>query len=230
MNELLWIGMMLANFGCVMLLYRLWGREGLLYWIPLSVVLANVQVVKLVELFGVTATLGNIVYATSFLVTDILSENHGRGPAQQAGWIGFFSLIAMTGIMNLALVFVPSQADTAQPALETIFKVMPRIALASLAAYGISQFHDVWAYHWIRKHTAERMLWLRNNGSTMVSQLIDSVVFSFLAFWGTVPTDVFWQIVISTYLFKFIVALCDTPFLYLARHLYRTGRAGLFSA
>lgn len=225
-NELLWVAMMALNFGSILFLYRLWGKQGLLYWIPLAVMMANVQVIKLVPLFGITSTLGNIVYASSFLVTDILSENHGKEEAKQAVWIGFFSLIAMTAIMNLALLFTPHPDDFAQSALETIFKIMPRIAVASVAAYGLSQFHDIWAFHWWRKRTDGRHLWLRNNGSTMVSQLIDSLVFTTIAFAGAVPMDLFWQIAVSTYLFKFIVAFCDTPFLYWARQIHRSGKAG----
>lgn len=226
-NELLWLVMMAVNFFAVMFLYRLWGRIGLFCWIPLSVMMANVQVVKLVDLFGVTATLGNIVYATGFLVTDILSENHGKKDANNAVWIGFFSLIVMTAIMSLAVAFQPNAEDWAQPHLKEIFTVLPRLAFGSLVAYGVSQFHDVWAFHFWRRVTGDKHLWLRNNASTFVSQLIDSLVFTTIAFLGTVPAAVFWELVLTTYLFKFIVAACDTPFVYWARRMKRAGRAGL---
>nr|WP_255700400.1 queuosine precursor transporter [Dethiosulfovibrio faecalis] len=202
-----------------MAIYRLWGKQGLLCWIPVSVILANIQVVKMVSLFGITSTLGNIVYASAFLVTDILSENHGKEDAKQAVYIGFFSLIAMTVIMNLALWFNPHPDDFAQGALETIFKLMPRLALASFMAYGASQLHDVWAFHWWKERTGGRLLWLRNNLSTMVSQALDSVIFTLVAFYGTVPTGVLGEIVLSTYVLKFIVAACDTPFVYWARKI-----------
>lgn len=225
-NELWWFVMMAVNFLAVMLVYRLWGKIGLFAWIPLSVMMANVQVIKLVDLFGIGATLGNIVYATGFLVTDILSENHGKKEATQAVWIGFFSLLAMTLIMTLALKFTPSADDFAQPALETIFTVMPRLAFASMVAYLLSQGHDVWAFHFWKKRTQGKWLWLRNNASTMVSQLLDSVVFTTLAFYGTVPTNVFWQLVISTYVLKFVVAALDTPFVYWAQHMKRQDKVG----
>lgn len=225
-NELWWFVMMAVNFLAVMLVYRLWGKIGLFAWMPLSVMMANVQVIKLVDLFGIGATLGNIVYATGFLVTDILSENHGKKEATQAVWIGFFSLLAMTLIMTLALKFTPSADDFAQPALETIFTVMPRLAFASMVAYLLSQGHDVWAFHFWKKRTQGKWLWLRNNASTMVSQLLDSVVFTTLAFYGTVPTNVFWQLVISTYVLKFVVAALDTPFVYWAQHMKRQDKVG----
>ena len=220
-NEILWLIMMLTNFLCIMAMYRLWGKQGLLCWIPVSVILANIQVVKLVSLFGITSTLGNIVYASAFLVTDILSENHGREEAKKAVYIGFFSLIVMTVIMNLALMFTPHPDDFAQKSLETIFNIMPRLALASLVAYGMSQFHDVWAFHWWKERTGGKHLWLRNNLSTLVSQAIDSLVFTLVAFYGTVPNGVLGEIFISTYILKFVVALCDTPFVYWARSIYK---------
>lgn len=221
-NEFLWFLMMATNFLFIMAIYRLWGKQGLLCWIPVSVILANIQVVKLVSLFGITATLGNIVYASAFLVTDILSENHGKEDAKQAVYIGFFSLIATTVIMNLALQFTAHPDDFAQGAMETIFKIMPRLAIASLIAYGLSQMHDVWAFHWWREKTNGKHLWLRNNLSTLVSQALDSVVFTFVAFYGTLPLTVLWEIFISTYVLKFIVAACDTPFVYLARRIKET--------
>jgi len=215
MNELLWFGMMIASFFMVILAYRLFGISGLYGWIALSVIVANIQVLKTVELFSFTTTLGNIVYASSFLATDMLSENYGKKVARKGVFIGFFTLIAATLLMNLALFFRPAPSDFAHSHLKEIFGVMPRIAGASLIAYGLSQFHDVWAYHfWKTKFPRTRAIWLRNNASTMVSQLIDTVVFTFAAFLGVFPLQTVIQILITTYIMKWIVAILDTPFIY----------------
>ena len=219
MNELLWLAMLLVNFGAIMFSYRLWGKAGLYLWIPIAVIVANIQVTKTIELFGLTATLGNIVYATSFLVTDILSENYGKKDAARAVGMGFFSLIIMTVLMNLALYFIPDFSDFAQGSLSSIFSLMPRIALGSLAAYGFSQLHDIWAYDlWRKRFPSKKFIWLRNNLSTMVSQLLDTLIFSLIAFWGVFETSVLIDIMITTYILKWVVALLDTPFLYLARN------------
>ena len=224
MNELLWVAMLVLNFAGIIVCYRLFGKIGLFIWVPISVILANIQVVKTIELFGLTATLGNIVYATSFLATDILSENYGIKEAKRAVYIGFFTLIVMAGLMNLALVFKPAPEDFAQESLLTIFNLVPRIAGASLLAYWISQLHDVWAYQfWKRRFPSSRFIWLRNNASTIVSQLIDSVIFSLAAFAGKFPTGVLIEIVVSTYLLKVIVAVADTPFIYFARWMKKKG-------
>ncbi len=218
MNALLWFIMLIINFAAIMLAYRLWGKTGLFIWIPISVIAANIQVLKTVEIFGLIATLGNIVYATSFLVTDILSENYGKKDASKAVGMGFFALISMTVLMQFALNFIPHESDFAQGSLETIFGIMPRIASGSLAAYALSQLHDVWAYNRLKaRKPGKKYIWIRNNASTMISQLIDSVVFTLIAFAGVFEPAVLVEILLTTYLFKWIVAAADTPFIYLAR-------------
>jgi uncharacterized integral membrane protein (TIGR00697 family) len=220
-NEVLWLLLLLANFTAILLSYRFFGKLGLYIWIPVATILANIQVLKMVDLLSIGVTLGNITYASSFLVTDILSENYGKKSARRAVFIGFFSLTATVIIMNIALMFKPNEFDFIQESLKNIFALLPRIALASLIAYGVSQFHDVWAYNfWKNLFPGEKFLWLRNNASTMVSQLLDSVIFTFIAFWGLLPQSEFLQILISTYVLKWIVAAIDTPFLYLARFMF----------
>lgn len=223
-NEVLWLLLLLANFFAIICAYRFFGKIGLYIWIPIATILANIQVLKMVDLLSIGVTLGNITYASSFLVTDILSENYGKKSARKAVFIGFFSLLATVIIMNIALQFKPNEFDFIQESLTNIFAILPRIALASLIAYGVSQLHDVWAYNfWKNIFPEDKFLWLRNNASTMVSQLIDSVLFTFIAFWGLLPQGEFVQILITTYVLKWIVAAIDTPFLYLAQFMYRSG-------
>lgn len=220
-NEALWVYLLLANFTAILLAYQFFGKTGLYIWIPISTILANIQVLKMVDLLGIGVTLGNITYASSFLITDILSENYGKKSARKAVFIGFFSLTATVIIMNLALMFKPNEFDFIQKSLISIFSLLPRIALASLVAYGVSQLHDVWAYNfWKNLFPGSRFLWLRNNASTMVSQLLDSLLFTCIAFWGLLPQSEFVQILITTYMVKCLVAAVDTPFLYLARYMF----------
>jgi uncharacterized integral membrane protein (TIGR00697 family) len=220
-NELLWLLLIIVNFGIVMLAYRFFGRVGLYAWIGVAIIMANIQVLKTVELFTLVATLGNVIYGTTFLTTDILSEVYGKAAARRAVFIGFFCMISMTIVMWICLKFVPDVSDFAQSSLETIFAIMPRVALGSLAAYIVSQLHDVWAFAFWRKiFSGPHHLWIRNNLSTMVSQLIDSVIFCTIALLGLYEIGVWLQILLTTYLFKLIVAAADTPFIYLARKIY----------
>ena len=224
MNELFWVLLLLFNFTAVMIAYKCWGRLGLYIWIPLSVVIANIQVTKTINLFGLEATLGNIVYASSFLVTDILSESYGKKESQRAVNIGFFSLLVLTGLMQIALLFIPSSSDIASGALITIFSFMPRLALGSLVAYYVSNFCDINIFEYIKNKSKGKHLWLRNCGSTILSQLIDSLIFTFIAFYGIYDNSIWFQIMITTYLLKFLVALLDTPFMYLAKYWFTNNK------
>lgn len=224
-NIILWFIMMLVNFSCISFAYKKFGKIGLYIWVPISTILANIQVVMLVRLFGMDATLGNILYAGGFLITDILNENYGKQEAKIAVKIGFFSLISMAIIMQLAILFTPLDIPEGIKlfnGIRAIFSLMPRLVFASLSAYLISQFHDVWLYELIKsKLPSTKYLWFRNNGSTLISQILDNLIFTSIAFYGVYPFETLLQIFISTYIIKTIVAICDTPFIYLAEFLFR---------
>lgn len=221
MNELLWISFALVDLCMVLVVYRLFGRVGLFGLMVFNLLLCNIQVLKTVELFGLTTTLGNVLYASVFLATDLLSEFYGKKEARKGVLLGFVTLVMMVGYMQIALYFKPAADDFAQPHLSALFGFMPRIALASMVAYLISQMHDVWAFHAIKERTGGKFLWLRNNASTMISQFLDSAIFCTIAFWGMFPINVFWEILFSTYIIKVVVAALDTPFIYLAKRIFR---------
>jgi len=216
-NELLWIMFMLLTLSTVLFAYRFFGRTGLYCMIVINIIVANLQVVKTVELFGLVATLGNILYGSVFLATDILNENYGKTTARKGVWFGFIAFILMVVFMQIGLWFIPHESDFAHPFMQGLFGIMPRILVGSLIAYLISQHHDVWAFNFWKKKTKGKYLWLRNNLSTIVSQLIDSIVFCVIAFLGVWEMNIWWQILLTTYIFKLIVAVADTPFLYIAR-------------
>jgi len=218
-NNLLWIGFILIDLSLIALIYRFFGKFGLYSVIVASVITANIQVLKTVQLFGLVATLGNILYAGIFFATDILSEVYGKKAARRGVWLGFIGMALMTLWMQLGLKFIPDVSDFAQGSLVTIFGLMPRIAAGSMTAYLLSQHYDVWAFLFWKNKTKGRFLWLRNNASTMVSQAIDSIVFCTIGLWGVFDASTWVQILITTYLLKLVVAAIDTPFLYLAKRL-----------
>ena len=225
-NEILWIVLMLVTFIGIILAYRFFGKTGLYCWMAMAIIIANIQVMKTVKIFLWVTALGNIIYGTTFLVTDILNENYGYKEAKKAVWIGFFILIVVTVIMQICLKFVPDASDFLSPALSQIFGLLPRIAIASLTAYIISQLHDVWAFDFWKRLFKGKYLWLRNNFSTITSQLIDNVIFTWIAFvgffglfgWGQVfDWEIIIQIFFVSYAMKFVVAVFDTPFVYLSK-------------
>ncbi len=225
-NEILWFILLMVSFSGITLAYRLFGKTGLYAWTAMAIILANVQVLKTIQFFGLVTAMGNIVYGSTFLVTDILCENYGRREARRAVEIGFYSLIMFTILMQICLAFIPDESDFMSSHLNEVFSIMPRITIASLTAYLISQYHDVWAFDFWKRKTEGRFLWLRNNASTMVSQLIDNAVFTWIAFVGfgvfweqVYPWDLILQIFVTSYIMKFIVAALDTPFVYLATRI-----------
>jgi hypothetical protein len=221
-NELLWFIFMVIDMSLAVLLFKFFRKQGLYLLIAVNIILANIQVVKVVELFGLSATLGNILYGSIFFSTDILSDIYGKKEAKKGVLIGFISLLLMTLYMQLSLYIKPAnfeEAQVIQNSLESIFSLIPRIALGSIVAYFISQYTDVFIFHLVKSKTGEKKLWLRNNISTMISQFIDSIIFVFIAFWGLYTMDVWWEILITTYLFKWLVAAVDTPFIYMAKRM-----------
>ncbi|MFW5871535.1 MAG: queuosine precursor transporter [bacterium] len=218
---------MIADLSIALFIFRLFGKKGLFLLIAANIIICNIQVLKTVELFGITATLGNILYGSIFFATDVIGEIYGKKEAKRAVFIGFSSLLIMTLYMQIALLFQPAPEDFASGHLEALFGFMPRIALGSLIAYLVSQLHDVWAFQFWKEKTKGKFLWLRNNLSTLVSQMIDSLIFCLIAFLGLLPINIWFEILITTYLFKLIVAIFDTPFIYLAKRIGESKKAPL---
>lgn len=221
MNELLFFLTVLINFIGILLSYRLFKKTGLLIWVAMSTIIANIEATKCVDMFGLSLTLGNVVYSTVFLATDILSEIYGGKEARKAVLIGFFSMIMFTILTQVDLMFIPNAEDIVHESMTTLFGFMPRFCLASLVTYFISNNLDTYLYDFIRtKFPDDKYLWLRNNGSTMVSQFVDSVLFTIIAFVGVYSWKVIINLSLVTYIIKFAVAILDTPFLYISKKIY----------
>lgn len=228
-NEILWISFLFIDMFTVLLIYYFWGRIGLFISVILSLIIANIQVVKLIDLFGLTTTLGNIVYASAFLATDILSELYSKKEAYKAVLLGFIALVIITLYMQIALLYVPAIDDVAQIHLEELFAFFPRITLASLCAYLSSQTIDVTLYHMFYHITKGNLLWFRNTASTLMSQFADTVIFTVVAFLHVYPTEILIELILTTYIFKAIIACADTPFIYCARYLARKRQASSYA-
>ena len=225
-NELLLILSFIIIYGGTVAFYRFFGKAGLLAFSVLATILANIEVLLLVDAFGIEMTLGNILFASTFLITDILSENHGRKYANKAVVVSTVCSVIFILISQLGLLYTPSVNDWASGAFRTIFSSTPRIVCASLSVYLISQLTDVWLYHkwwdlckkWFGD--SRKGLWIRNNGSTMVSQLLNTVLYTLFAFYGTYSTETLISICMSSYLIFFVISVLDTPIVYLCRNIY----------
>lgn len=224
-NEIFGVLTFLVTFLLLVLMYRLFGKHGLIAWIAIGTIIANIQVLKTVDLFSISATLGNVMFASIYLATDILNDIYGRKIAKRAVWIGFSSTLVMIIVMQMSLNFVPSSIDTSQNALETIFNVVPRIALGSVIAYIIGQHLDVFIFSLIKKvFSSDRTFIIRAYGSTIISNIIDTALFVSIAFIGSMPNGAVLEIFITTYLLKVISTIFNVPFGYWAKSMYRNGK------
>jgi uncharacterized integral membrane protein (TIGR00697 family) len=176
---------------------------------------ANIIAVKLISIGGWVVPAGIIAYPLTFLFTDVITELYGRRIASRVVWLGFGANILMVILVFGGGLLPPAPFWEDQPAYESILGMVPRIVLASMIAYLISQHHDVFAFHFWRRKTKARFLWLRNNASTMVSQALDTGVFITIAFWGIVPTGVLANMLLTQYIIKLAIAAGDTPFCYI---------------
>lgn len=219
MNSFYWWFFLLLHYLLVVFFLRFWGTRGLWALMPLMLLLGNLQVQIQLKLFGLSATLGNSSYAVCFLITDYLSECRGKSEARKMVLLGLASQLASLVIMLAVLRFEPLADDTAYAHLAALFTPVPQLLFASLLAYLVSQWCDVGCYEFFKNRLPQRRwLWLRNNGSTLLSQAVDTVIFVFFAFsFGPLRLDwpIIWEIMISTYLLKSLIAVLDTPFLYL---------------
>ena len=225
-NELLIITSFVTIYGGVVAFYRFFGKNGLLAFNVLATLLGNIEVLLLVKALGVEMTLGNVMFASTFLITDIMSENHSRKDANRAVVISTFCSLVFIAISQMWLLYTPGENDWASGAFHTIFSSTPRIVCASLLVYLISLLTDVWLYHkwweWCRKRFGDEKkgLWIRNNGSTMVSQLLNTLLYTFFAFYGTYDIKTLMSIFISSYIIYIITSLLDTPFVYWCRNIH----------
>lgn len=212
MNEVLFFITLILNFFGILIAYKIFGKTGLYCWMVFATVLANIEVVKCVDIFSMSLTLGNVIYGTTFLVTDILGANYGIKEARKAVYLGFSAMVLFTVFTQVNLLYVPNASDFASPAMQTLFSLTPRICLGSLLAYVVANTLDTYLFHALNRFP----LWVRNNGSTMVSQFVDTWIFTLVAFWGVFDLKQLVELFITTYIIKFLIAACDTPFVYLA--------------
>ena len=147
MNEILLVLSLLVIYGSVLLVYRLFGKSGLYCFTAIATITANIEVLIMVDAFGMEQTLGNILFASTFLVTDIISEVDGKKAAQKAVNIGIFTSVFFIVVSQSWLLYRPSASDWAQPAIKEIFSNTPRLMIVSVLVYAICQRFDVWAYH-----------------------------------------------------------------------------------
>ena len=218
-NELLLLIEAVFIFGSLLLVKRFLGKYGLIAWVAIVGVLANIQVTESVNLFGMSATLGNVLFASSFLATDIISECYGKKYAKKAVFAGIGFMIFWVILSQITLLFQPNELDMANGAFQTLFTISLRTTLASVTMYALANFCDVILFEKISKKMNGKHLWFRNNVCTILCNCLENFGFIFLAFGGIFEMGDLWTIALTTCAIETIIALFDTPFAYIARKL-----------
>ena len=184
--------------------------------------IANIIAVKPFEVNTWVLPAGILAYPFTFLITDTISEVYGRQVATRIVWYGFALSATLVLFIYAAIALPPAAFWTDQAAYNSILGLVPRIFLGSMVAYLVSQHIDVVLFHFLRRITNRNHLWFRNNGSTAVSQAIDTVLFVSIAFGGSIPMPTLVNMMVAQYVVKLLIALFDTPLVYLLVHSIRS--------
>ena len=192
-------------------------RDVIMVGFVTTYLMANIVSVKFVKLFWLNLPAGTLLIPLTFLFADAFSELYGRREAQRLIWLGFYANLLVVIISKITIWVAPADFWVGHAeAYNYVISSAPKLIIACIAAYLISQSYDVWLFDLIRRLTRDRWFWLRKNASTLTSQFIDTaVLIGILVLFGVVPAVVAWSVIGSNYLVKSIFGLIDTPLCYL---------------
>ena len=219
--------------GSLLLMARAFGKVGLFIYAALTVIVGNIQVLTAAEFsfYNQPIALGTVVFSSLFLCSDILTEHYGPKAARKSVHTSFMTLLLLSLFMILTLGFTPPAATPEHAHfaanyqhIKAIFVPIPALLAASLIAYLLSQYNDIWIFQLLRRITRDNHIWLRSLLSTSLSSLVDSVIFSVLAWKVFAPIDIdthtlIFTYILGTYLLRLALAVAYVPFMYLAHAL-----------
>ena len=226
MNELNLLAQVVLCFGGLLLVKKFFKKEGIFAWITLATCLAEIQTSKTVSIFGWDCCMGTVLFASTFLATDMLRESYGEEESKKGP---FFALMgAVIYIIFALLTPLGKPVDyciAVQDAMQVLFSVSLRITIASVIMLFIANIVDVKLYNYLYKKTDGKKMWLRNNVCTIISNGLENYLFVFLGFFGTfmggLGYDMKTVLIVATVttVIEILVALLDTPFLYLSKKI-----------
>ena len=232
--ELLSLAMYFFCGGAILILLRFFGLAGLFLFVSVAIICANIQVLKAVQFsfLDQPVALGTVVFASTYLCSDIITEFYGKDAARLSIWLSFAGMVIITGIMSMTLGFKPLSPGVsahrcfidAHNAMFILFSPSLAIFTASLIAFLISQYNDIWIYNMMHAKSGNKRIWMRSIVSTSISALIDSTIFSILAWRVFSPNPLDFNTILYTYILgtlgiRILMAIMNTPFIYAAKHL-----------
>lgn len=231
-SETLMILTFLISNIALLLAFRLWGAFGIVAYGVVAIIAATLQVLKIspCDYFPEPIALGTIVFSSLYLCSDILTEFYGAEKAKKAIWIHFGALILFMVWMLITVAHpkVPTPCQTGmQDAMEKIFLPVPSLVAASLLAYMVSQYNDIWIFAALKRLTKSQHLWFRTSLSNLVSGFVDHVIFSLLAWvvFASTPMScntLWWSYILGAYTIRAFILLLHTPMMYIARRFRPT--------
>lgn len=215
MNTLLGAVAVAMVFGWLLLVERYFKKEGVFVFMAVASITANILICKSINVLGLSATLGNVLFASNFLATDILSEKYGVEHSKKATKMAVMAVFMFVGATQMALLFTPNSFDIANPAMQTLFTLSLRTSLVSITLFFLSNMADIYLFEFIKKKVPGK-LWLRNNVATIAANCTENFLFYGIAFYGIMDWKTIFMCGLTATIIEFIIAICDTPFLYLA--------------
>lgn len=174
-------------------------------------IVSNLASVKITKVGPAVFDAGTLIFPLVYIITSVITEIYGTKVARTMVWIGFGCLLFMS-LFLLGVQYLPADLTASrQTAYEQILGFVPRLAVASLIAYLIGESINIGAVERLRRHAGPRSLWTRLVGSSAVGGLVDTVVFSVIAFLGTMPGNVLLQLIVTVYAIKLFVDLALSP-------------------
>lgn len=212
MNILIGILSIILIFSSVVLLEKYFGKNGLYVWIGVATITANIVVCKTINILGLTSAVGNVMFTSVFLASDILNEKYGKKDAQRAILLGTLASIIFMIATQLTLLYIPDQTDVAHNAMATLFSLNVRTTIASVILYFISNIVATYLYDKWKKvfHTL-----FRNNLVMIICNCTENFLFAFFAFAGILELPVILSIALTGTLIEFVVTLTTTPFMHI---------------
>lgn len=194
------------------------GKQFLIAYLALLAVLMNLFVLKQINLFGLNITCSDALAVGYLLGLNLIQEFFGKSAARTMVWIGFLTAITFLFLSQIHLLYYPNQADTMHSTYNALLKPQIRIIFASLISFLAVQLLDIRFFSYLRKKLGKNHLAIRTSISLLLSEGIDTVLFSFLGLAGLV--DSIWHIILFSFLAKLLVIALSLPFLDLSRRMH----------
>lgn len=187
MNETIFFAHILLVIGLVLIGSK-WGKHALIALVVLQAVLANLFVVKQMSLFGFSVTCSDVFAVGGILGLNLLQEHYGRTEANLAVKASFLGLVFFMIMSLMHLWYTPLSTDITQDAFEKILSSNLRITCASIGVYYLVQKLDVRLFDWLKNLFQGKRLPLRIAVSLLLTQLLDTILFSFLGLYGLIDS------------------------------------------